>query len=72
MPLGIPVTRMSEISRSDSTSAASSSPAPRVSAPSQPAASRWRFGQAEAVKRNTEGALTMTDMPWGTIGPLSG
>ena len=36
------------------------------------AASIWRSGQAGAVRRNTAGALTITEMPCGTIGWFDG
>ena len=38
-----------------------------TSAPSRAAPSRWRSGQAWAVKRNTAGAFMITDKPWGCV-----
>src|SRR5438445_10273445 len=55
-------------SRSERIFPASSGLARDTSAPRISAATRCRSGQASAVKRNTAGALRMTDMPCGTIG----
>ena len=57
---------------SASASPASSSDTSVISAPSQPAESKWRRGSSDAVRRKTAGELTMTDMPWGTIGSTVG
>ena len=67
-PEGTATARIRSMMASASAAPASERSTPSTAAPISRAARRWRSGLAGAVKRNTAGALRMTDMPCGSIG----